>query len=346
MNEKVKVRNDTKFSLEDVECTYKHLNAETNLVMEGINPNQKDPDKRFWENKQKLKRYWVSRNHFIFYPKAEKCLEELNLITELSLANKNIDYIEDKDSITLKGDTGLGKTAIINECLRIHQSEHYEDREIFHGAHALLKDEITGMRGMYSALLRPFNHPYAHIDLTNRRDISISVLENTLLHLLEKNEVTIFFIDEFQHIKGRNMQKFLNQIKRTMLVSGVPFVPVGMPEVEDILAFDTQLANRCPVKECSNLKHWKCDKELQQFLRGYETFLPFPEPSRLSRPNITKKIFNKVEFDPTKKGYEHLRANSTNLREITRFLRRVTLESLLKNENCITEEKIVETTFR
>jgi hypothetical protein len=224
--------------------------------------------------------------------------------------------------MTIVGDSGAGKTSILEEFSRQHPRVHSSSEEGYPIAHCMLKDSITGLKGLYSAILSAYGHPYADSTLLKFERITIDQLEEVLIHTLKETKTHLLFIDEFQHARGRNQQAILNQLKRTMLVSGVPFVPVGTPEITSVLNSDPQLADRCPVKDYSTLEYLHFDNEFRRFLAGYEQFLPFPEPSDLSSKTTALQIFEKVVFqDGPNKG-------KTNLRRITRFLKKVSVKAL------------------
>lgn len=73
----------------------------------------------------------------------------------------------------------------------------------------MLKDSITGLKGLYSSLLSGFGHPYADPDSLKYKKITIDQLEEVLIHTLKNTETMLFFTDEFQHARGRNQQAIL-----------------------------------------------------------------------------------------------------------------------------------------
>lgn len=223
--------------------------------------------------------------------------------------------------------------------------ESYTTYEGFPIQKCMLKDSITGLKGLYSALLEPYGHPYADPKVITPKNNTISQLEDALIYVLKTSGTKIYFVDEFQHSCGRNQKSILNQLKRTMLVSRVPLVLVGMPEVEKILKEDEQLFDRCPIKEYSRLEMLSINdtnkaRELQSFLKGYEEFLPVPERSNLASPKLAQKIFERVQFPAGHKFH-----GKTNLRRISDFLAEVTVNALRLNIDCIMEEIIIATTY-
>jgi len=180
--------------------------------------------------------------------------------------------------------------------------------------------------------------------------ITVDELEETLIDTLKSYGTKIYFIDEFQHTKGRNKEAIINMLKRSMLESRVPFIPVGMPNTLQILNLDDQLADRCKVEDFSHLTYWTLDDptladEFRKFLAGYEKFLPFPQPSNLSSKDMALKIFKKVEIRSWEKNSKGKYVKSpgtgkTNMRGIARFLKIVADNALKKDHERIEEEDI------
>jgi hypothetical protein len=114
----------------------------------------------------------------------------------------------------------------------------------------------------------------------------------------------------------------------------VPFVLSGTPDVEQVLATDPQLADRCPVKPYSKLDYWEFTNEYRRFLKGYEEFLPLPEPSKLSNTSTAYLIFKKIQFQSGQF------AGTTNLRRTTEYLKKLAKYAIKKGLECITEDEI------
>jgi len=302
---------------------YKHLNTETNEIME-------------MSLQEKIK--WARNKHFIYYPKARQCIERLGWIYEQTIYDSN-EFPSDLEGLSIIGYSGAGKTSIYQEFLKQHSSKSYPSYEGIPVSYCLLKDSITGLKGLYSALLTPYGHPFADPEAMKIQRITIDQLEEVLIYTLKQSGTKLVFIDEFQHVRGRNQQAILNQLKRTMLVSRVPFVPVGTPDAKKVLDLDPQLADRCPIKTYSILDYWSYSIEFRKFLKGYEEYLPFPEPSNLSAKDLSFMIFKKVQFqDGSDKG-------KTNLRHIARFLMTMANAALLQKLPNISEEIIDKITF-
>ena len=322
---------------------YKHLNAETNAIM---------------GKSYEVKLDWINRDHFVYYDKAYKVLDELERVYHQALPYYT-DIPTDQNSVGIAGHSGTGKTMILREFQRRHsnrpdpppnQLNNHNGSFRWLVAYSLMRDAITGMRGLYSSILGGIGHPYGDFDIVTQKKIQIAALEDTLIYLLKQGQIRVFILDEFQHARSKDyaMQiSFLNQLKRTMLECKVPFIPVGTLNVITVLSVDDQLPNRCKITENTLIDYWDNDDQFKEFLGGYENFLPFPEPSNLSSEDIANKIFGKVKFPhpdavrPELKPLHSIeKANKISLRDLVKYLKKIASMALYNELDCITEETI------
>ncbi|MHA2297354.1 MAG: TniB family NTP-binding protein [Candidatus Hodarchaeales archaeon] len=287
--------------------------------------------------RQRIK--WARDDHFVMYEKARKTVRHLEWIaSQPQLGKPNTDL----DSISIIGETGTGKSSIVNYYKYLHgRNTSHPDRESYTVAHCTLPDSDLGSKGLFVSILKaePFSYPLSEKRITRYR---ILALQDECIRLLRKTGVKIFFVDEIQHALGRQVRVTLNSLKRVLLLSGVPLVPVGVEEAFAIMNLDPQLADRCPVKSYSHLQKWRYGKEatvrnrgeFRKFLAGYEMFLPFPEPSNLQSARTAKLIYRLAS------GYRS-RATSedgVNTRQVSRLLKAVATSALEEEAECITEE--------
>jgi len=294
------------------EENYDHLNKETKAVM-------------ILSLDDKVA--WVRKDHFVSYPKAKKILRDLDWIITQPQKPYN-----DLDSITIIGETGVGKTSIVSKFKDLYmKSENNGDYEEHTVAHCVLPDAALGLKGLYISILKaePFNYPVSEDRLRRR---TTHQLEDACIDLLKKTNVRILFVDEIQHALGSKVQTTLNSLKRVLLLSGVPLVPVGTERTKEVLEMDDQLNDRCPVKSYSKLCLWEADDDFRRFLKGYESFLPFPEPSNLHSVQKAMKIFDLVKTND----------EQTNLRRVSRLIKRIAINALYDNQPSITMDYIDE----
>ncbi|MHA1428206.1 MAG: TniB family NTP-binding protein [Candidatus Helarchaeota archaeon] len=341
---------------------FSHLNDETNNFLNRtseIGSNKK---------KKQMLRHWILRvPHFVFHSKAQQCINQIQYIFQQTidiphdedfdnvfegvLDTSFQDRLLDMEGMTITGEGGTGKTFTIQEFIRLKKrivNSQYEHHPV---EHVILKDSITGLKGLYSSLLAPFNSPYANPNAVRREKVTIDTMEQALIHTLRVTKTKLLFIDDFQHALGKNRQPIINQLKRTMIVSQVPFILVGTPEVWHILGQDPQLADRCPIKDYSRYGWTFNNDEYRDFLRGYEEYFPFPEQSELFEEGISTLIFEKVQYGnlthPEDLKIENPSRprppNATSLRRLVGYLKKLASIALMKNQNKVTRELIIET---
>lgn len=302
---------------------------------------------------------WVNMRHFVMTEPAARLLDQLENAFQQTSARDFYDFPSDVDTFSVIGGTGLGKSSIFQYFRSLHPPLHFPDHEEYPVQHCILKDAITNMKGLYSGMLAPYHHPLSDPVSTRVKRPTIDQYENTLIYTMNRTRTRVFFVDDFQHLKGLNMEPLLNQFKRMALVSRVPLVPAGLPVITQIFEQDLQLADRFPVKEFSVLHYWSYNDSFRSFIKGYEEFLPFPEPSKLWSTRLSKMIFDKVKFRPVEiESLKRLGADErdyfadpegqqeneskeyTNLRRTVRLLRDLAKDALMNHKRCITEDDI------
>lgn len=277
---------------------------------------------------KKAKLQWVRQEHFVRYQNADKIMKNLEWVISQPLEPNT-----DVDSLSIIGESGTGKTTIVKNFKMMHERKNdtkSESNAEYHVvAHCVLPDVNLGLKGMYASILHadPFNYPVPIEKLSRFR---VTKLEDACIQLLKRTKVRILFVDEIQHALGRNVQSTLNSLKRVVLLSGVPLVPVGTEKTEEVLLLDDQLADRCPVKSFSKLSLWEYGGEFRSFLAGYEQFLPFTEPSNLQSKTIATDIYSLCSRDK----------QLPNLRRVTRLIKGVSAIALSKNATSITQDHI------
>ncbi len=193
-----------------------------------------------------------------------------------------------------------------------HKRYHTEAQEVIPIARATMPSSITGLTGMYYALLRPLGSPYSdpltRVQGRGRKiyeekeppamrkgRVYIAELEHELIKQIKRTGVKMYIIDEFQHLIGRRKKELIDQLKTTMINCEIPFIPMGIPTMRKIVLDDVQLARRCPITPYAKFNNWEAGKELVEFIKGYMQFMPFQEHSSLVTDEVKlDKFFEKV----------------------------------------------------
>ncbi|MHA2283949.1 MAG: TniB family NTP-binding protein [Promethearchaeota archaeon] len=315
----------TKIKVESKKDNYSHLNEETKEVL-------------IKSKKDKID--WIFDEHFVMYSSAKKIIRDLTIIM-----NQPQRPLIDLVSMSIIGESGTGKTAIINFFKKLHfKIINKGEYDVFPLIHCVLSESEHGLKAVYKQLLKPFSLP---IDKKRMDRYTRDDLEDICINVFRGTEVKIVFMDEFQHAIGKNVQPVLNSLKKVTLESGIPLVPVGTEETLEVLTLDKQIAKRCRPRTYSILRPWKCDENFQVFLRGYEKFLPFPEPSYLASEKLSKEIF-KIAYKQDKihiiSQISSRQANKDqkpaipriDLRNITQVIKFVSRIAIQQDSPCIT----------
>jgi hypothetical protein len=201
----------------------------------------------------------------------------------------SVDSVE-CDSLFLYGETGVGKSSILEE---------YRDRfprKIIKGytiVPVLYNKVPVGAtpKSVASSLLNSLGDPsYDKGTETNQTE--------RLLHFIKKCKVELIIIDEFQHLIDRETKHVLNKasewIKKFCDDAGVPIILCGMPESIKIIEHNEQLDRRF-LDKLSMLSFSYTSKEEQVEFRGFlnniDEQLPFYKKSFLAERKLSEKIY-------------------------------------------------------
>ena len=254
--------------------------------------------------KQKIK--WIDLEHFILYPQAQKIINKLIDIVNQGIAIKEslvgltleekLSKLEklrqDLYSLSIIGESGTGKTAIINYFRSQFDKIDKGEYDCFPVVYTVCSDISHGVKALYKRILKPFPMPNGR----NREildDYTKEKLETMCIHILLGAEVATLIIDEIQNVIGTKKQtkSILNSLKVLTQDTLVPLVLIGTIETLEVLLLDDQIGRRCAPTSYSILKPWKNDGALQVFLTNFEKYLPFPKPSNLGKQEMTSAIF-------------------------------------------------------
>ncbi|MHA1427917.1 MAG: TniB family NTP-binding protein [Candidatus Helarchaeota archaeon] len=355
---------------------FDHLNKETAELLRRISTISSEKRKR------SFKEHWIVKEwHFVYHEKAKNCIQQLNYIYRQTIETPRDGLFEmvfngltddaadertlrDWEGMMIVGEGGTGKTSIVQQFIRLKKQKPDAVFEHYPVQYAVLKTSIAGLKGLYSALLEPFNSAYANPEAVKRKQVSFDEMEKALIHHLKVTRTRLMFVDDLQHSRlGRFRQAIIDQLKWAMVMSQVPFVFVGTPDVEFILSQDPQLGERCPVKTYSRLEWFRYPegdekpenkeyrREFRGFIRRYEEFLPFEEASMLYEAEIAKLIFDKIKYGnpkyPDDKNIENPTQprpdEASSMRRLVNYLKKLAVTAVWKKQNKITRRLILET---
>jgi len=224
-------------------------------------------------------------NCFITYPAVKEIFKDFD---ELRL-NRNIQ--SDQQCMLLTGDTGVGKSHLINEYKkRTLASQNYGRATM-----PILISRISSGKGFDATLTQML------IDLDHFGGYQFSKrgyktdLRKKLVDNLIKAQVELLIINEFQELiefkTGIERQHIANGLKYISEEAKLPIVLVGMPWAEQI-AEEPQWSSRLVRRR--KLEYFRLQRDLdifRKYLISLAQKMPFERPPKLGNKDFTVRLF-------------------------------------------------------
>lgn len=225
------------------------------------------------------------RSEFIASPFLRSVMSELDECRQLSKLGG------EPECILVTGDTGAGKTSLINKYLELNSRKRtYEGTSV-----PVLSTTLPGAANsvlLFQQILADLKHPFP-FESTNEVELRKKI--KTLLH---NCQVELIIIDEFQHLIERKNLNILaetaNSIKSLIVDTKVPMALFGMPYSSVIMDKVSQLTSRferrrdlCPFR----LSNAEDIKTYRTFLFMLEDAMDLPEQSDLASEEMAFRLY-------------------------------------------------------
>jgi len=193
-------------------------------------------------------------------------------------------------SMLLIGETGAGKTTIIEKYLEKFPAFDTDERKVIPVFKSELPSKITP-RALAQTMLSEMGDP----DPDSGNEVALT---RRLVKLIKETGVELIIIDEFQHLLKPDCKKYMdfvsNWIKSLLNNAKVPILLAGTPDSESILATNAQLETRISLVEELKYYSWAEEPdriEYRQFLKMVDKALPFEKPANLQDPDRAIRFF-------------------------------------------------------
>lgn len=192
-------------------------------------------------------------------------------------------------NLLLYGETGNGKTFIINRFIKRHPADDNPT-----GAAAIVPvlaiqaPPLPSESRLYDTILEVLFAPYKSRDPVAKKQFQV-------LRLLRAVKTRMLIIDELHHalVGPVNQQRIvMNTLKYLSNELQIPLVGIGTREAIRAIQADPQLASRFHRVE---LATWRMGQEYRKLLASFERLLPLQRPSQLHQEPLATQLLALTE---------------------------------------------------
>ena len=192
-------------------------------------------------------------------------------------------------NLLLYGDTGNGKTFIINRFVQRHPADdNPEGGAAVVPVLSIQAPPSPSENRLYDAILEALYAPYRYHESVAKKQFQV-------LRVLRAVNTRMMIIDELHHalVGGANQQRILmNTLKYLSNELQISLIGVGTREAIRAIQADPQLASRFHRIE---LATWRMGREYRKLLASFERMLPLKNPSHLHREPLATQLLAMTE---------------------------------------------------
>lgn len=271
------------------------------------------------EIKTKLARF---RSAFVASPFLKAVLNELDECRALSKLGG------DPECIIVTGDTGAGKTSLINKYLELNARNDSYESTVIPVLSTTLPGEASSV-ALFQQILTDLGHPYP---FESNNEVQ---LRKQIKDLARNCRLELIIVDEFQHLMEKKsltiLKKTANSIKSLIVDTKIPIALFGMPYSSVILDSVSQLSSRFERRRKLSPFRISTKHELENyltFLSMFEKLMDLPEPSELTSDNMCSRLYS---------------YSSGNFKKLKNLLNEAYRTALENGERCISLKILAET---
>lgn len=207
---------------------------------------------------------------------------------------ENRKFQVDQQCMLITGDTGVGKTHLINHYKRRVLASQTYSRETV----PILDSRIVAGKSVDATLIQMLNDLEIFGSSQRKKQGYKEDLTTKLVQSLKRAKVELLIINEFQELieftSQKERQNIANKLKSISEGAQVPIVLVGMPWVEQI-AEEPQWSSRLIRKRKLEYFSISLKKDRQcyiRYLKGLANKMPFDTPPKLGSAHTAVALFS------------------------------------------------------
>lgn len=223
---------------------------------------------------------------FVMHPQAQTIFNDFD---DLRL-NRN--FQSDQQCMLLTGDTGVGKSHLINNYKkRVLASQTYSRTSM-----PVLVTRISSHKGL-DATLRQMLTDLESFGSQQRKGKNYKIdLKTQLVKNLVRANVELLIFNEFQELiefkTPKERQTIANELKFISEEARVPIVLVGMPWTEQITEEPQWSSRLIRRRKLEYFSLQKDSKYYRQYLMGLAKYMPFDSPPKLEGKELSIPLFS------------------------------------------------------
>ncbi|MDH5537687.1 MAG: TniB family NTP-binding protein [Betaproteobacteria bacterium] len=222
----------------------------------------------------------LRHDRWIDHPLASQALQRLELLLTTPRRTR-------MPCLLIYGDSGMGKTMIVEKFKRAHRPFFEPQRGIEHiDVLAVQMPPVPSQSRFYGQILQALGAPYRPSD-------RLFAVETVAMGILNEIRPRMIVVDEVHHLlagTARDQRAALNQLKFLANALQCSVVALGTQDARTAMQTDPQISSRFRPLE---LPRWREGESLQRFLAAFERLLPLRQPSRLGDRALARAVLDR-----------------------------------------------------
>lgn len=246
-------------------------------------------------NLSKQERLRMLNSIYVAHPDASTILDKIERCHE------SREYSNEPRSMSLTGETGSGKTTLIEQYMLRHPPSETEKKSSVPIFKSIIQPN-TSIRDFIGGILKSLIASVSGIREDDVNDEllkgSLPMVRKRLYKYISQAEVKLIILDEFQHLISSNKKKVLNDIADTIKTiineTKVPIILVGTLKANAVFAENPEMSRRFAEK--IKLKSFSISTKedlttFRTFLAQIDKLLPFENLSKLADKEMAIRFY-------------------------------------------------------